>query len=321
MGLSTMKVFSDFMYSAATESIRQQIELFNAATANALQLRTVGNTGDFNHEVSYSAISNLMRRRNAYGSGAVTPTNLAQLDHVAVKIAGGTAPVVFEPQQFTWIQRNPEEAGVVIGEQVAKGVVADEVNTAILSLVAAMSGNTDVVHDATAGKLSLNGLNKGASKFGDRAMDLVTWIVHSTPMHDLFDTALTNANQLFEFGTVRVVQDGFGRRFIMTDSPALYVPEAGGAGTDDNYHTIGLVSGAAVVEDNDDYYGTIEEKTGDENIQRVFQAEYTFNLGLKGYSWDTATKSPTDAALGTPANWSKIATSNKDTSGVLVTSL
>ncbi|SEN65122.1 major capsid protein [Halomonas caseinilytica] len=321
MALSTMQVFNDFMYRAATETIRQQIELFNGATNNALQLRTTGNTGDFAHEVTYSAISNLMRRRNAYGSGSVAATSIGQLDHVAVKIAGGTAPVEFEPNQFTWIQRNPEEAGVVIGEQVARGVIADEVNTAILALVAAMSGNTDVNHDATAGTLNLAALNKGAGKFGDRMMDINTWVIHSKAMTDLFDNALTNSSRLFEFGTVRVTEDGFGRRFVMTDSPGLYVPEADGAGTDDNYKTLGLATGAAVVEDNDDYYGTIEEKTGNENIQRVFQAEYTFNLGLKGYSWDTATKSPDDSALGTAANWSKLATSNKDTAGVLITSL
>src|SRR5690625_2876373 len=318
MALPDMVVFNQFMYSAATETIRQQIELFNSATNGALMLRTAGNTGDFAHEVAYKAISNLMRRRDAYGSGSLTPTKLSQLDHVAVKIAGGTAPVEFEPQQFSWIQRNPEEAGVVIGEQVARGVIADEVNTAILALRAALTANTDVTHDATSSELALNALNRGAAKFGDRMGDIIVWVLHSKAMSDLYDGALTNSNQLFEFGSVRVTQDGFGRRFIMTDAPALYA--AGGEEDPDTYYTLGLTEGAAVVEDNDDYYGTIEEKTGDENIQRIFQAEYTFNLGLKGYAWNTSVKSPNDAAIGSGANWTKIATSNKDTAGVVVSS-
>ncbi|MCO7218108.1 major capsid protein [Halomonas sp. OfavH-34-E] len=319
MALSDMKVFNDFLYSAATETIRQQIELFNAATGGALQLQQAGNVGDFANEASYKAIANLMRRRNAYGTGAVTPTTLAQMDHVAVKIAGGTSPVEFQPQQFQWIQRQPEEAGVVIGEQVARGVIADEVNTAILALQTAMIGNSAVAHDATAGTLNLNALNKGAGKFGDRMMDIMVWVLHSKPMTDLFDGALTNGNQLFEFGTVRVTQDGFGRRFVMTDSPALYEADGGGAGTD-HYHTLGLAEGAAVVEDNNDYYATVEEKTGDENIRRIFQAEYTYNLGLKGYSYG-GTKSPDDATIGTGGNWSQIASDVKDTAGVIVTSL
>ncbi|UTD55954.1 major capsid protein [Halomonas sp. MS1] len=320
MALADMKVFNDFMYSAATETIRQQIELFNSATNGAMRLSQSGNVGDFAQEASYKAIGGLMRRRNAYGSGTVTPTKLEQLTHIAVKIAGGTAPVEFEPQQFSWIQRNPEEAGVVIGEQVARGVIADEVNTAILALQTALSGNTDIVHDATAAALTLNALNKGASKFGDRMMDIMVWVLHSKAMTDVFDGALTNSNQLFEFGSVRVTQDGFGRRFVMTDAPALFEADGGGAGVD-HYHTLGLSEGAAMVEDNGDYYATVEEKTGNENIERVFQAEYTFNLGLKGYAWNTAVKSPTDAAIGTGGNWSKIATDNKSTAGVLVTSL
>ena len=320
MALADMKVFNDFMYSAATETIRQQIELFNGATNGALRLTQAGNAGDFAHEASYKAIANLMRRRDAYGSGALTPTKLEQMNHVAVKIAGGTSPVEFEPQQFAWIQRNPEEAGVVIGEQVARGVIADEVNTAVLALQTALSGNAGVTHDATAGTLSLSALNKGSGKFGDRMMDIMVWLIHSKAMTDLFDGALTNSNNLFEFGSVRVTQDGFGRRFIMTDSPALYEADGVEVGTD-AYHTIGLSDGAAIVEDNGDYYATVEEKTGDENIQRIFQAEYTYNLGLKGYAWNSAVKSPSDAAIGTGGNWTKVATDNKSTAGVLVTSL
>lgn len=34
----------------------------------------------------------------------------------------------------------------------------------------------------------------------------------------------------------------------------------------------------------------------------------------------TSVKSPTNAAIGSAANWSKIATDNKDTAGVLVRS-
>jgi hypothetical protein len=40
---------------------------------------------------------------------------------------------------------------------------------------------------------------------------------------------------------------------------------------------------------------------------------------LKGYTWDEASggKSPSDAALGTGANWDQVATSDKHTAGVI----
>lgn len=317
MALSDMKIFQDFTYRAATETLKQNVDAFNEASGNAIRLETAANVGDFANNASFAAIGNLMRRRDAYGSGSLTPTQLAQMNEAAVKVAGGTNPVEFAPSQFSWLAKNPEEAGVVIGEQVAKGILADQLNSTVLSLQAAMGGNTDVAHTATDATLNLQALNKGASRFGDQMMSLAAWVIHSKPMTDLFDGALQNANGLFEFGSVRIMQDGFGRRFVMIDSPALVEVDGVAAGTD-AFKTIGLVEGGAVVQDNADLYSTIEEKTGNENILRIFQAEYSHNIALKGYGY-VGTKSPNDATLGSSANWEQVASDVKSTAGVIIT--
>jgi hypothetical protein len=64
----------------------------------------------------------------------------------------------------------------------------------------------------------------------------------------------------------------------------------------------------------------VEITNGNENISRTWQAQWSFNLGLKGFAWDKTNggKSPTTAALTTGTNWDKFATSNKDLPGVLV---
>ena len=64
------------------------------------------------------------------------------------------------------------------------------------------------------------------------------------------------------------------------------------------------------------------DTTGSENIKRTYQAEWSYNCGILGYAWDETAggKSPTDTAIGTSTNWKKIATSNKDTAGVLLAS-
>ena len=71
---------------------------------------------------------------------------------------------------------------------------------------------------------------------------------------------------------------------------------------------------------NGDFHAILQDTAGGENIKTTYQAEWTYNVGLKGYAWDIAAggKSPTDVALGTSTNWDKVATSNKDTAGVLV---
>lgn len=326
MALSNMQVFSQFAYTSMTETVTQQVELFNAASGGTIQLHAASNVGDYAHEVMFQNISGLVRRRDAYGSGNVSAVNLAQIDHIGVKVAAGTPPVKYEQQQFQWVQQNPDTAGIVYGEQLAKAMIQDMLNAAIRSLKAAMVGNkssggyTGVLHESLSGNLTLNALNRGAALFGDRMNDIRAWVVHSTPMTDLVDNVLTNTSRLFEFGTVNISQDGFGRRFIVTDAAPLFLD---GGTAPDTYFTLGLTDMAAVVEDNGDMFTNTSTLNGTENIATTVQSEWTFNLKLKGYAFNTGTsaESPTDTELGTSTNWTKFATDNKNTAGVAVQTL
>lgn len=322
MSLTDMKVFNDFLYQAITETIDQQVELFNAASGGTILLTSKRNVGDFAQKASFKSISGLIRRRDSYGTGNVSAVALQMLQTSSVKVAGGTPPISFEPQQFSWIQQNPEMAAVIIGEQFAQGLLQDYLNSGLAAARAAFInvGSTVTYTVPSSGKTTLNALNRGAQKFGDRAQAIQAWVMHSTPQHDLFDAALTNTAQLFEFGTVQVRQDGFGRRYVVTDSPSL-TGTSGSPATSD-FYTLGLVQNAIVIEDNNDFFANTETSNGTENILRTWQAEYTFNESLKGYTWDTTSggKSPTDAELATGTNWDKTATSIKDTAGVVVKS-
>jgi hypothetical protein len=319
MALSDLAVFSEYVYSSLSEVIAQQVELFNAASGGAIVLRQAANEGDYSDIALWAKVAGLVRRRNAYGSGAVAAKELEHLIDTMVKVAAGTPPVNIPPSMFTWIQRNQEEGGAVIGQQLAGDMLGDMLNTAIMGYVAALSGEADVTHDYSAtGTLDLSVLNTGASKFGDRANDLRAWVLHSKSMFDMFGAALANTEALFNFGTVNIRQDGFGRPFVITDSSALVNTTP----NPDVYRSLGLVTGGIIVEANNDFDDNIETSNGDENIQRTYQAEWTYNLGIKGYSWDKTSggKSPNDAALATANNWDRYATSHKDTAGVIVLS-
>ena len=175
-----------------------------------------------------------------------------------------------------------------------------------------------VVEGNGAGDASFRLLNKGASRMGDRSGAIRAWVMHSTTMHNLFDNALTNTENLFRYDGVNVIRDPFGRLFVVTDAPALAVANE----TDTIYNTLGLVEGAIVVNDSNDFNAELRPITGGENIEYEYQAEWTYGVGVKGFAWDMAAggKSPTDSAIGTPTNWNQIATSLKDTAGVLVKS-
>ncbi|WP_288061378.1 major capsid protein [Rodentibacter caecimuris] len=308
-----LQVFNKQTQLALTETVDQDIDKFNKASGGTIVLQNAPVEGDFDIRASFKAVAGLVRRRNAYGQGTVEAKRLEQLLNVAVKVAAGTPPLEYEPQQYHWILKNPELAAITIGQQLAKARLADMLNTAVLGGVAAIGGNAKTVLDDKTQSPTFRTLNKGAALFGDRSGSLKAWVMHSTTLHTLFENALTNTERLFNYDNINVVRDPFGRVFVVTDSPAL-------VNADGSYNTLGLVENAILVGGNNDFNSVILPKVGGENIGATYQAEWTYNLGILGYKWDMTAggKSPNDTALGTSTNWKKSATFDKDTAGVLV---
>jgi hypothetical protein len=318
MALSDLQVFSEYVYKASTEVLDQQVQLFNGASRGAITLRAAAHQGDYSDSVMWAKISGLVRRRNAYGSGAVTEKILQQLLDTSVKVAAGTPPIRIDPSMLKWIQLDPKVAGATIGQQMAGDTMADMLNASCLAARVAISSVAGVTNDVSGGsggaeKPSLINMNNTVAKFGDRAQAIVAWLMHSTPLFSLYGEALANTNRLFQFGNVWVREDGFGRIFVVTDSPSLRV-----AGTPVKFHTLGLTSGAILVDTNGDFTDNTETKNGDENIMRTYQAEWSYNVGVQGFAWDKTNggKSPSDAAIGGAGNWDQYATSIKDLAGV-----
>ncbi|ADX04269.1 major capsid protein [Acinetobacter baumannii] len=313
-----LQVFNKQTYVSMTETVSQDVNKFNEASQGTIVLLNEPFNGDFDLKASFKAIQGLVRRRNAYGSGTVASKRLEQMLDVAVKVAAGTPPIEYEVQQYHWILQNPELAALTIGEQLGKAKIADMLNAGILGTVSAISGNTVAVEGDGTADPSFRLLNRGAGRMGDRSGALRSWIVHSTTIHNLYDNALANTERLFHYDGVNVIRDPFGRVFVITDSPALVGDNAGTT----YYNSLGLVEEAIVIKDNKDFNAELVPTTGGENLKYTYQAEWTYGVGVKGYAWDMANggKSPNDASIGTPTNWDLIASSIKDTAGVLVKS-
>lgn len=319
MALSDLAVFSEYMYSSFSEVLAQQVDLFNEASNGTILLRSAEHAGDFSDTAFWAKIQGLVRRRNPYGSGSIAGKQLAQLVDTMVKIAAGTPPVSIDPGMFKWIQANEEEGGAIFGQQLAKDTLADVLNTALMGYVAALAGQPTANYDDTASPgTSVSSFLPATSKFGDAAASIQAWVMHSTPAVAILGTNLNNNNRLFNFGTVNIQQDALGRPFVITDSPSLVIPIAGA--TPARYLIPGLTAGAIVCEMNNDFTQNVQTTNGAENISRTIQAEWSWELGYKGYSWSKALggKAPNDAALATAANWVREATDIKNTAGVLL---
>lgn len=315
MALSQMQVFSEYIMPATIETLSQMVEKFNQASGGAIRLTTDGFTGDFLQESFFASLNAAQRRVDRYGANsAAAAINLTELKHSSVKVAGGIGPVRFEPSQMTWLQR-PTAQGVEVASRSFAGLMLkDQLNTAIAALVAAIANQTTATNDVSAtGGLTYAAMNGAHAKFGDHSGNLITDVMTGMAYHKLVAANLSNAQQLFQAGNVRVV-DILGKLLVVTDAPSLFE-----AGTPGKVKVLSLTDAAAIVSDGGDVVSNIETTNGNQRIETTLQVDYSFGVGLKGYAWDEATggKSPTDAKLATGANWDKVATDIKHTAGVI----
>jgi hypothetical protein len=317
VALSNRQVFNNQARASATELLAQEVDKFNAASGGAIVLRSASNPGDYAEEALISYTANLVRRRNAYGTSSPSKVVISEVLKTSVKVAAGTPPVEMDPGIARWIGENPTRAGIIVGEQLAKDSMADMLNTSLGACVAAVATEATNVYDFSAtGVITWDAVNEGSALLGDAFENVSCMVMHSRAFFNLMKGNLANSAQLFTFGNVRVRADYLGRPIVITDSASLV------ATGPTKYKTLGLVAGAITVEDNGDYDQVIVDGTGGENIARTMQAEWTWNLGMKGFSWAKSTggHSPTTAALTTGTNWTKVATSTKDLPGFLVIS-
>jgi hypothetical protein len=319
MSLTNMQVFNQYIMPATIETLGQMVDKFNAASNGAIRLTTEGFDGDFLQESFWQSIHSAQRRVDRYATNdAASATNLAELKNSSVKIAGGFGPIQFEPSQLTWLQRPTSEGIEVASRNFAEALMKDQLNTAIAALAAAIENQSAAKYDGFTESpnlgISYATINKSHAKFGDRSTDLVAEVMTGSVFHKLIGQNLSNAQRLFQASGVTIV-DILGKAVIVTDAPALYED----ASPLDKEKVLSLVSGAATVHDGSDVIANIETTNGLKRIVTTMQVDYTFGLGLKGYTWDTTSggKSPTDAELATGSNWDKTASDIKHTAGVI----
>jgi hypothetical protein len=318
MSLAQMEVFNEYFMPSIIETLGQQINMFNEASGGSIILSTEGFDGDFRQESFYKAIHSARRRVDRYAAqGTPTVTDLTQDKEIGVKVAGGFGPIRYEPSQMTWLQKPTAEGIEVASRNFAEALLQDQLNSAIAGLVAAV-GNNSAVTSAAAGAMTYARVNAAHALFGDRSAEIVANVMSGAAYHQFVAQNLTNAERLFQYGAVQIV-DILGKRVVVTDAPSLTIPPVVSPAAAGRHRVLGLVPNAAIVDNASDVISNIETVNGKTRIETTMQVDYSFGLRIKGYAWDVTNggKSPSDAALATGSNWDKVATDNKHTAGVL----
>lgn len=315
MALSDMQVYNNEIVGTTIELLGQMTDKFNAASGGAIVLSTDGFRGDYDKESFFNQLASAQRRVDRYAANtAQAATNLTQGEVVGVKVAGGFGPVLFEPSQLSWMQRDPGAAIMAISEGFADALLADQLNTAVGAAVAAIENHAALVNDVSGtGGITQQALNGSHAKFGDSSSMLVTDVMSGSVYHRLIGEALANSNELFQSSNVRVI-DILGKLVVVSDIPALYE-----AGTPNKDKVLSLTNRGIVVDNTSDILSNLETDNGKKRIETTWQADYTFGLKLKGFAWDVANggASPEDAELFTGTNWDKAVADDKHLAGTL----
>lgn len=325
-----VQVYEEQFQGGFIETIYQNVQAFNEASRGALAMRTEELVGHFEQEAMWDEISSISRRDStADSSSTVASTKLTQDEFVGVKLDRRNGPYEVNLDAFRKIGENPSPTfSRIIGVQTAEAMPQEQLDRALAALEAKLDGTADLEHDRTSGgTIRTQDLVSGLSKRGDAAGEILLWVMHSKPFYDLLDEQVQSTNSIFssEIFASQVFEGtpaSVNRPILVTDSSSLVETDGVSSGTD-KYSTLGLTANAAEIVMSEPPIATLRGPlTGSENLYLEWQAEYAYNLRLRGVKWDVTNggKNPTDSAVATASNWDDVAADIKGLPGVIVTS-
>lgn len=324
---SDVKIYDVQFHGGFVETLQQNVDAFNTASSGALVMRDRSMPGEYEKESFFDEVSSIARRDpTADSSSSADSTKLTQDEFIGVKLHRINGPYEWNISAAKTAGFDASAFSRAVGVQTAKAMPKEALDRALGALEAKLDGVAGLEHDATDGTLALTDLNTGLSKFGDAASQIRLWVMHSKPFFDLVGNQLGATNQVYAsdiFGAT--LYEGMpvtlGRPVLVTDSPSLisYTDVSSAAPV---YSTLGLTAGAAVIDISEAPFAVAEGPiTGSSNLFIRWQAEYAYNLKLRGCAWNTSTgANPTNANIASASNWTTKVASNKLLPGVVVRS-
>lgn len=315
------KIYNDQYYGGYFEVQQQNIDAFNAASNGTINLVSQAMLGDFEQESFIKQLTGTAQRRDVTSVAAVSDNKLQMGEYVSVKLNRRHGPIAQTADAFKKIARDPEEMSYIIGTSAAGDESAEQLNTAIAAINAALSGVAAINVDVDVVLTHIH-LSQARGKFGDAFSRVRMWVMHSTVFHSLIGTSINlNLDSVAGVAIYEGTTGTLGIPVLVTDSPSLVVTDGGGAGVNE-YITLGLVEDAVSVIESEDRELIFEKLSGFENIMYRYQAEFAYNLRVSGFAWDMAGGgvNPTASAVATSGNWLNVTTNTKNLPGVRIRS-
>ena len=324
---SDFKVYDEQFQGAFIETIMQNVDAFNAASQGALVMRTRELLGHYEKEAFFDeVVASAIARRDITASGSISATKLTQDEFIGVKLNRRNGPfeVSIDSMRKTFgggAANASQRFSRVIGTQTAKAMPREMLDRALAAIEAKLDSVAALEEDDSAATITTEGLVDGIAKLGDAYGDIALIVMHSKPYFDLVKDQITDA--VYRANGVQVMRGipaTLGKPVLVTDSASL--KETNGISTGVHvYSTLILTPGAAVIDVSEPPIAALEGPlTGNEQLFYRWQAEYAYNLKLRGCQWDTTNggQNPTDANVATATNWDTVVADNKLLPGALL---
>lgn len=317
---SDFKIYQEEFFGGMTEKLQQNAQGIAEQSKGAIVIKAHEHRGDYEKESFIKSLSALVSRQDITSTSAVTDTALTQDDEIRVKVHRKIGPVAQAKKAFKMISEDPRVLSFILGQQQAQAVAEDMLNTGLAAAANGIANVSALLNDDTAATVKTvthTSLLQTLALFGDRADRIVAWVMHSTQFFDLGIQAIADQVDTVASGVIQAYNvPGFGRPLLVTDSASLIVT----GDTPDSYFVLGLAQDGLQLLQSEEMEVLTEDVSGLEQIVIRYQGEYAYSVGLKGYQWDTTNggANPSAAAVATGSNWDKVASSNKDTAGVIL---
>lgn len=315
---SDFVIYDEQVHGGFIETLVQNTDAFNAASNGTIRFSTNRKKGDYDYEAFIQNIAGIVGRRDATSTATKADKAVAMAEMISVKLNRGIGPIAQTLDAFRKVgaQANVNSLSFLIGSQIAKAMSQEWLDTSLSALVASIGAQgtlTESITTGTTGTITTTSLVDALAKRGDAAGDVVLWVMHSKAYYDLVKEQIgANITNISNFNIATASPVTLNRPVLVTDSAALLDTGV--------YSTLGLVQGAAVIEDSEEEIMHAELVTGLENLVVRLQGEYAYNLGIKGTKWDVAAggANPNAAAVATGSNWDKVVGDVKNMGGVVL---
>lgn len=307
-----LKIDSTIVHTAATETIMQNTEAFTAGTNGAIRVATENIMGDLQETSMLQEISSLIGRRDIASDSAATAKTIDSRDENNIKMYWGTGLISFKAVDATRYGSDSESFSFAIGEQIGAGIVAYTLNQSIRAVRASIESQAGLVTGDGTAAITATLLNSSLRPMGDASEKIVCWVMKGVTHNTLVGSAIATGGADVAYGAIYTGTTG-------TLNKPVYVTDSVGLDMTAGVGVLGLTVDAIIATETATRQFLSGYEKGKENIVYEIQGEGEFMLNVKGFSWKSASgTNPTEANIGTAANWELKASDVKSAAGVLL---